>query len=210
MSKNPTNLWASPVILAGRHVTLEPLQAEHAADLRAAVADGELWRLWFTTVPQPDQVEAYIETALAGQAAGIDLPFVVRDAAGTVVGSTRYCHIESANQRLEIGYTWYAKRVQRTALNTEAKLLLLGHAFEKLDAIAVEFRTNWFNFRSREAIARLGAKQDGVLRNAMRMPGGGFRDTVVFSIIESEWPIVKTNLMHKLAHDGNAFQGNRS
>lgn len=194
--------WAVPVALAGNHVRLEPLRAEHADGLRAAIADGELWRLWFTSVPKPDQVEAYIATALAGQAAGTDLPFVVRDAQGVIVGSTRYCHVESGNQRLEIGYTWYAARVQRTALNTEAKLLLLGHAFETLQAIAVEFRTNWFNFRSRAAIARLGAKQDGVLRNAMRMPGGGFRDTVVFSIIESEWPTVKVHLTHQLAHGG--------
>lgn len=209
MSKNPPSPWIAPVVLSGRHVSLEPLRAEHAEGLRAAVADGELWRLWFTAVPQPDQIETYIETALEGQATGNDLPFVVRDAEGAIVGSTRYCHIESANQRLEIGYTWYAKRVQRTALNTEAKLLLLGHAFEALEAIAVEFRTNWFNFRSREAIARLGAKQDGVLRNAMRMPGGGFRDTVVFSIIESEWPIVKTHLTHKLTCGGDAFRSGR-
>lgn len=203
MSSEPKP-WAVPVTLTGKHVRLEPLRAEHADGLRAALADGELWRLWFTSVPNSEQVEEYISTALAGQAAGTDLPFVVRDAAGVIVGSTRYCHVESGNQRLEIGYTWYATRVQRTALNTEAKLLLLGHAFEKLQAIAVEFRTNWFNFRSRAAIARLGAKQDGVLRNAMRMPGGGFRDTVVFSIIESEWPTVKVHLNHQLAHGGRA------
>jgi RimJ/RimL family protein N-acetyltransferase len=191
-----------PVTLSGKHVSLEPLRPEHASGLQAALADGELSRLWFTSVPKADGVDAYIATALAGQAAGTDLPFVVRDADGLIVGSSRYCHVEAANQRLEIGYTWYAKRVQRTALNTEAKLLLLGHAFEALDAIAVEFRTNWFNFRSREAIARLGAKQDGVLRNAMRMPGGEFRDTVVFSIIQSEWPAVKLNLTHKLSQGG--------
>lgn len=202
MSFEPKVSWTKPVTLVGTHVSLEPLLAEHADGLRAAVADGELWRLWFTAVPKPEQVDAYIATALAGQAAGTDLPFVVRDAAGTIVGSTRYCHVEAANQRLEIGYTWYAARVQRTALNTEAKLLLLGHAFEALGAVAVEFRTHWFNFRSREAIARLGAKQDGVLRNAMRMPDGSLRDTVVFSIIESEWPVVRLHLNHQLAHGG--------
>jgi RimJ/RimL family protein N-acetyltransferase len=194
--------WTQPVMLAGRHVRLEPLRAEHADGLRAAVADGELWRRWYTAVPTPDGVEAYVATALAGQAAGTDLPFTVFDADGAIVGSTRYCRIEPANQRLEIGYTWYAERVQRSALNTEAKRLLLGHAFEDLGAIAVEFRTAWFNHRSRAAIARLGAKQDGVLRNSQRNPGGGYRDTVVFSIIDSEWPVVKYNLEQILANGG--------
>jgi RimJ/RimL family protein N-acetyltransferase len=194
--------WARPVTLAGRHVQLEPLGLEHADGLRLALSDGELWRLWYTAVPTPDGVEAYIEATLAGQAAGTDLPFVVRDGEGAIVGCTRYCHVEAANQRLEIGYTWYARRVQRTALNTEAKLLLLGHAFEALGAIAVEFRTHWFNHDSRAAIARLGAKQDGVLRNTSRHPDGGLRDTVVFSIIESEWPVVKQHLTYRLAHGG--------
>jgi RimJ/RimL family protein N-acetyltransferase len=202
MTQLANQAWAQPVTLAGRHVALEPLRMDHAEGLRLAASDGELWRLWYTSVPMPDRVEAYIEATLAGQAAGTDLPFVVRDGDGTIVGSTRYCHVEAANQRLEIGYTWYARRVQRTALNTEAKLLLLGHAFESLGAIAVEFRTHWFNHDSRAAIARLGAKQDGVLRNTGRHPDGGLRDTVVFSIIESEWPVVKQHLTYQLAHGG--------
>lgn len=202
MDGNDENPWTRPVTLVGRHLRLEPLNAGHSDALREAAADGELWRLWYTSVPRPADMEGYIATALAGQAAGTDLPFVVRDAQDNVVGCTRYCHVEAANERLEIGYTWYAARVQRTALNTEAKLLLLGHAFESLSAIAVEFRTNWFNQSSRAAIERLGAKQDGVLRNAQRMPGGGFRDTVVFSIIESEWPAVRRHLQHQLDRGG--------
>lgn len=198
----PRPFWTQPVTLAGTHVRLAPLEAGHADGLRAAVQDGELWKRWYTVVPQPGDVEAYIATALAGQRAGTDLPFTVFDAAGDIVGCTRYCRIEQANQRLEIGYTWYAARVQRTPLNSEAKRLLLGHAFDTLGAIAVEFRTHWHNHRSREAILRLGARQDGVLRNSMRQPGGGFRDTVVFSIIESEWPVVKTNLDAILANGG--------
>ncbi len=199
---SPTTLWTQPVTLSGRHVRLEPLAMEHAPGLHAAVADGELWRRWYTSVPQQDGVEGYISTALKGQMSGTDLPFVVRDADGTIVGSTRYCRIEQDNHRLEIGYTWYAERVQRTGLNSEAKRLLLGHAFETLGAIAVEFRTHWFNHRSRVAITRLGAKQDGILRNSSRSPGGGYRDTVVFSIIESEWPVVRYNLDQILAHGG--------
>lgn len=193
--------WTRPVALTGKHVRLEPLAAEHAPGLRAALADGELWRLWYTSVPSADGLDEYIDTALRGQQAGTDLPFVVRDGAGEIVGCTRYCHIEQANHRLEIGYTWYAQRVQRSALNTEAKRLLLGHAFEQLQAIAVEFRTHWFNHRSRAAIARLGAKQDGVLRNSSRHPDGSFRDTVVFSIVESEWPAVRRHLDHELGRD---------
>jgi RimJ/RimL family protein N-acetyltransferase len=194
-------IWTQPVTLSGRHVRLEPLSREHAPGLRAAMADGELWRLWYTAVPSPEGLDEYIDTALRGQQAGTDLPFVVRDGAGEIVGSTRYCRIEQANHRLEIGYTWYAQRAQRTALNTEAKRLLLGHAFDTLKSIAVEFRTHWFNHRSRAAIARLGAKQDGVLRNSSRHPDGSFRDTVVFSIIESEWPTVRQHLDYQLARE---------
>lgn len=193
------NLWREAPTLSGRHVQLEPLAREHAEGLRAAAADGELWKLWFTSVPQPEAAEAYIDTALALQAEGRALPFVVRDADGVIVGSTRYGNIEAAHRRVEIGWTWYAQRVQRTALNTEAKRLLLAHAFERLDCIAVEFRTHWHNHRSRAAIARLGAKQDGVLRNHMLMPDGGVRDTVVFSIIASEWPAVRQGLDFRLA-----------
>ncbi len=190
--------WLQPVTLQGAHMRLESLQSGHAAQLRDAASDGELWRLWYTSVPTPDCVEAYIATALAERDAGTCLPFAVRDADGVIVGSTRYCYADAVNRRLEIGYTWYATRVQRTGLNTEAKLLLLRHAFETLDCIAVEFRTNWFNQRSRAAIARLGAKQDGILRNHIVMPDGSYRDTVVFSIIASEWPAVRRNLLFKL------------
>lgn len=140
----------------------------------------------------------YVATAIAERDAGLSLPFTVRDADGAIVGSPRYCHVDAINRRLEIGYTWYAARAQRTGSNTEAKLLLLDHAFKTLGCIAVEFRTNWFNQRSRAAIARLGAKQDGVLRNHMRMPDGSYRDTVVFSIIASEWPAVRRNLLFML------------
>ena len=202
MDTASTSPWTQPVMLAGRHVRLEPLRAEHADGLRLALSDGELWRLWYTHVPAPDGVEAYIAEALRGQAAPDALPFVVLDADGAVAGCTRYCNIAASQRRLEIGYTWYARRVQRTGLNTEAKRLLLAHAFEDLGAIAVEFRTHWFNQRSRTAIARLGAKQDGVLRNFNRDPDGAFRDTVVFSIIESEWPAVRKHLDFQLAHGG--------
>ncbi|MEO8742473.1 MAG: GNAT family N-acetyltransferase [Lysobacteraceae bacterium] len=193
-----TNHWLQPVTLQGMRVCLEPLQVEHAAALGDAASDGELWKLWFTSVPTHDGVNAYIATALAERDAGVSLPFVVRDANGAIVGSTRYCQVDAVNRHVEIGYTWYAQRVQRSGLNTEAKLLLLTHAFETLDCIAVEFRTNWFNQRSRTAIARLGAKQDGVLRNHLVMPDGSFRDTVVFSIIASEWPAVRRNLQFLL------------
>jgi RimJ/RimL family protein N-acetyltransferase len=193
------NSWREVPSLRGRHVRLEPLAREHADGLRVAAADGELWKLWFTSVPSPENTEAYIDTALALQAEGRALPFVVHDADGAIVGSTRYGNVEAAHHRVEIGWTWYAQRVQRTALNTEAKRLLLAHAFERMDCIAVEFRTHWHNHRSRAAIARLGAKQDGVLRNHMIMPDGGVRDTVVFSIIASEWPAVKQGLDYRLA-----------
>lgn len=193
------NLWREVPVLTGRHVRLEPLAREHADGLRAAAADGELWNLWFTSVPAPDATETYVDTALQLQSEGRALPFVVRDTDGVIVGSTRYGNVEAVHRRVEIGWTWYAQRVQRTALNTEAKRLLLTHAFERMDCIAVEFRTHWHNHRSRAAIARLGAKQDGVLRNHMIMPDGGVRDTVVFSIIASEWPAVRQGLDFRLA-----------
>jgi RimJ/RimL family protein N-acetyltransferase len=193
------NLWREVPTLSGRYVRLEPLAREHADGLRAAAADGELWKLWFTSIPGPDSTESYIETALQLQSEGRALPFVVRDADGVIVGSTRYGNVEAAHRRVEIGWTWYAQRVQRTALNTEAKRLLLTHAFERMNCIAVEFRTHWHNQRSRAAIARLGAKQDGVLRNHMLMPDGGVRDTVVFSIIATEWPVVRQGLDFRLA-----------
>ena len=191
--------FVQPVTLKGKHATLEPLAREHEADLRRAAADGELWRLWYTSVPAPETTGAYVAAALEMRAHLGAMPFIVRDnATGDIVGCTRYFNVDAANRRLEIGHTWYAKRAQRTAINTECKLLLLTHAFEKLACIAVEFRTHWFNHASREAIARLGAKQDGVLRNHQILPDGSYRDTVVFSIIESEWPAVKGHLMFLL------------
>jgi len=179
--------FVDPVVLKGRHATLEPLGREHEEGLRRAAADGELWRLWYTSVAQPEKMNEYVATALDMRERLGAMPFVVRDtASGELVGCTRYFNVDAANRRLEIGHTWYAKRAQRTAINTQCKLLLLTHAFEKLRCIAVEFRTHWFNHASREAILRLGAKQDGVLRNHQIGQDGAYRDTVVFSIIESE------------------------
>jgi RimJ/RimL family protein N-acetyltransferase len=186
--------FIEPVTLKGRHATLEPLAREHEDGLSRAAADGELWRLWYTSVPAPDKTAAYIETALKMREDSGAMAFVVRDPTSEIVGCTRYLNVDADNRRLEIGYTWYARRVQRSAINTDCKILLLTHAFEKLGCIAVEFRTHWFNHASREAILRLGAKQDGVLRNHQIHPDGGYRDTVVFSIIESEWPTVKRHL----------------
>ena len=185
--------------LRGRHVLLEPLQVGHADGLRRATADGELWRRWYTNVPGPEAVDDYVAAALAMQAGGTAMAFVVRDADGAVVGTTRYYDVDLSVPRLSIGYTWYAQRVHRTGLNTEAKLLLLGHAFESLGCIAVALETSWFNHASRAAIARLGAKQDGVLRNHRRHSDGTVRDTVVFSILDSEWPAVKAHLTGRLA-----------
>ncbi|SDD24599.1 Protein N-acetyltransferase, RimJ/RimL family [Cupriavidus sp. YR651] len=190
--------FVKPVTLAGRFATLEPLSHEHAAGLRDAAADGDLHTLWYTSVPSPDRMEADIARRLDLQTKDSMQPFAVRDADGRLAGMTTYMNIDGANRRVEIGSTWYARRVQRSGLNTECKLMLLRHAFETLDCIAVEFRTHWMNHQSRTAIARLGAKQDGVLRNHQRMPDGSFRDTVVFSIIASEWPTVRAHLQFQL------------
>lgn len=195
--------FLQPVNLQGRHVRLEPLARDHLEALGAAAADGELWKLWYTSVPTPAATVDYVETALSQRADGSALPFVVRlIASGEIVGTTRLCNPDPINRRLEIGYTWYAARAQRTAVNSECKRLLLAHAFETLDCIAVELRTHWHNLRSRAAIARLGARQDGVLRNHERLADGSFRDTVVFSIIQSEWPAVRCNLDFRLEQDG--------
>ena len=196
---NATTAWATPLTLRGRHVLLEPLGAAHADGLRAATQDGALWQRWYTNVPAPESVEGYIDTALGMQGEGKALVFAVRDASGDVVGSTRYYDLDPTVPRLSIGYTWYANRAQRTGLNTEAKLLLLEHAFQGLGCLAVAFETSWFNQASRNAIARLGAKQDGVLRNHKRHADGSARDTVVFSIIAAEWPAVRTHLLARLA-----------
>jgi len=191
--------FIEPLTLTGQHATLEMLAPEHRDALAAAAADGQLWKLWYTTIPRPEQTQTYIDTALAMRREHRAMPFAIRDnASGHIVGSTRYCNVDAANRRVEIGYTWLASRVQRSSINTECKLMLLTHAFETLKCIVVEFRTHWMNHPSRQAIARLGAKQDGVLRNQMIMPDGSYRDTVVFSIIASEWPGVKRHLQYKL------------
>ena len=190
--------WTHVPSLRGQHVVLEPLRADHAAGLRLALGDGELSRLWFTNVPAPNDVDGYIAAALEMQAQGKALVFAVHGASGEIVGCTRFYDLDPAVPRVQIGYTFYAPRVQRTGLNTEAKLLLLAHAFETMGCVCVGFETSWFNHASRTAIARLGAKQDGVLRSHRRHADGSVRDTVAFSIIESEWPAVKRNLRHRL------------
>lgn len=190
--------WTVAPTLSGRHVSLEPLQAVHVPGLQRAVEGTGLDQLWFTQVPSPSGVADYVQAALQAQAEGKVLPMVIRDAAGEIVGTTRYYALEASVPKLSIGYTWYAPRVQRSGVNTEAKLLLLRHAFETLGCLAVVFETSWFNHASRTAIARLGAKQDGVLRNHTRHPDGTPRDTVVFSIIDTEWAAVKRHLQFRL------------
>lgn len=187
-----------PVTLTGHHVQLVPLRPEHAAALAEAVKEGELWQLWYTAVPPPERMAAEIERRLGLQAAGSMLPWAVLDAGGRPVGMTTYMNIDAAHQRVEIGSTWYGNSVQRTPLNTEAKRLLLGHAFENLQCIAVEFRTHRFNQQSRRAIERLGAQLDGILRNHQRAANGTLRDTVVYSITADEWPTVRAHLDFQL------------
>jgi N-acetyltransferase len=190
--------WLEPVTLRGQHARLEPLSQEHCDGLTEAVKDGELWKLWYTFVPKPEDMRREIDRRLGLQAAGSMLPFTVFDADGGIAGMTTYMNVDTPNRRVEIGSTWYARRVQRSALNTQCKLLLLTHAFEKLDCIAVEFRTHFFNHQSRRGIERLGAKQDGILRSHQIAPNGTLRDTVVYSIIASEWPTVKAHLDYQL------------
>jgi RimJ/RimL family protein N-acetyltransferase len=190
--------WLEPVSFSGTHVRLEPLSQKHRGGLIEAVEDGELWKLWYTSVPSPDGMTKEIDRRLALQAAGSMLPFTVFDAAGVVAGMTTYMNVDAANRRVEIGSTWYARRVQRTALNTECKLILLRHAFETLDCIAVEFRTHFFNRQSRRGIERLGAKLDGILRNHQIGHNGTMRDTAVYSIIAGEWPTVEQHLTFSL------------
>ena len=191
-------VWPTPITLTGSHATLEPPAREHAEAQIEAVRDGELWQLWYTAIPAPERMVQEIERRLALQAAGSMLPFTVRDAEGRVAGMTTYMNIDATNKRVEIGSTWYAQRVQRTPLNTECKLLLLGHAFEALDCIAVEFRTHFFNQQSRRGIERLGAKLDGILRSHQRASNGTLRDTCVYSITAGEWPTVKAHLQFQL------------
>lgn len=192
--------WLAPVSLSGRHVALLPLAPTQQSELEDAVRDGELWKLWYTSIPAPEGMASEIGRRLRLFESGSMLPFAVRSlAAGKLVGMTTYMNVDQANQRVEIGSTWYAKSVQRTALNTECKLMLLRHAFETLGCIAVEFRTSFFNFSSRRAIERLGAKQDGILRAHTRHADGSLRDTVVFSILPQEWPAVKSHLEFQLS-----------
>lgn len=189
--------WNEAPILRGRHVQLEPLRMEHAEGLRAAASDGRLWELQFTNVPAPDDVDGWLAAALAAQAAGEQVAFVVRDAGGRIVGSTRYYELLPETPRLCIGYTWYARSAQRTGLNTEAKLLLLGHAFETMGCASVGFHTSTLNLASRAAIARLGAREEGILRQHLRHRDGSLRDSVCFSILDREWPAVKAGLQAK-------------
>ena len=191
--------WPAPVRLEGDDVILEPLAPPHAAALAQASAEGELWNLWYTSVPKPQDMEAAIAARLRAQAEGQATPFaVVTKAAGVAVGMTSYLNPVPGVRRVEIGGTWYARSVQRTGVNTQCKLLLLTHAFETLGCIAVEFRTHFFNHQSRRAIERLGAKLDGILRNH-HDPAGNVRDTCVYSIIAGEWPQVKRHLEFRLA-----------
>ena len=188
-----------PIVLEGQGVRLEPLAAAHVEAIEAAAADGKLWELWFTTVPEPGKTRAWFETAIAGQEAKHMLPWAVRDLkSGAIVGSTRYHDIVLPADRVEIGYTWYAKRVQRSHVNTACKLLLLAHAFDKLGCKVVGLRTDNFNFTSQRAIEALGAKKDGVIRHHWPRRDGTVRDTVLYSIIVSEWPDVRRHLETRL------------
>ncbi|MEY4978986.1 MAG: putative ribosomal N-acetyltransferase YdaF [Pseudomonadota bacterium] len=194
--------FTTDTTLIGQHVQLVPLRPEHHDDLVEAVYDGQLWQLWYTIVPAPDAMAAEIERRLRLQQAGSMLPFAVLNPQGQAVGMTTYMNIDAPNRRVEIGSTWYRQSVQRTPVNTEAKRLLLAHAFEGLDCIAVEFRTHFFNQQSRRGIERLGAKLDGVLRshqiNRHPQAAGALRDTCVYSILDSEWPSVKAHLDFQL------------
>jgi N-acetyltransferase len=193
------------VTLHGHGVSLEPLTDAHRDELAAASADGELWKLWFTSVPEPQKVPAYIADALKGQEAGYMLPWVVRESAsGAVVGSTRYHDIVVPVDRVEIGYTWYAKRWQRSHVNTACKLLLLAHAFETLGCAVVGLRTDNFNFASQRAIEALGARKDGVLRHHQARRDGTVRDSVMYSILRAEWTDVKRHLLLRLARNADA------
>jgi RimJ/RimL family protein N-acetyltransferase len=197
--------WPPAVELVGRHAVVSPLTHEHAPALCEAVRDGELWKLWYTTVPSPESMEADIAARLARREKGTWLPFaVISQASGQPVGMTSYLNIDAENRRLEVGATWYRRAVQRTAINTECKRMLLGYAFEDLGCIAVELRTHFFNTPSRRAIERLGAKLDGILRNHSRMADGTLRDTCVYSIVASEWPTVRRHLDWRLESESAA------
>jgi len=189
-------MWASPLSLTGKTVSLVPLSQDHASDLAEAAADGDLHQLWYTTVPAPQDVSAEITRRLTLQDSGSMVPFAILDRSGRAVGMTTYMHIDAPNRRLEIGSTWYRRSVQRSGINTECKRLMLTHAFETLDAIAVEFRTHRLNRQSRAAIERLGAQLDGILRAHMILANGTLRDTAVYSITAAEWPTIRAHLLH--------------
>lgn len=186
--------WPEPVTLRGQHVRVEPLSAAHEPGLIEAVKDGELWRLWYTAVPAPERMAGEIARRLDLHTKGSMTPFTVFDADGRIAGMTTYMNVDPVHKRVEIGSTWYAERVQRTPLNTECKRLLLAHAFDTLQCIAVEFRTHRFNTQSRRAIERLGAQLDGILRSHQRDTQGNLRDTAVYSITAAEWPTVRSHL----------------
>lgn len=194
----PEAIWAEPVTLRGDHASLVPLSQDHLHGLREAGADGDLHQLWYTSVPTAEAMAAEIDRRQGLLAQGSMVPFTVLNAAGQVAGMTTYMNIDHTNRRLEIGSTWYRKSAQRTGLNTNCKLMLLTHAFETLDAIAVEFRTHFLNHQSRRAIERLGAKLDGILRSHTVSADGSLRDTAVYSIIASEWPAVRSHLKWQL------------
>ncbi|MDN5881213.1 MAG: GNAT family N-acetyltransferase [Nitrosospira sp.] len=188
-------------------VTLVPLETNNIEPLQAAVIDGELWKLWFASVPSPDQMENYVMNAVEDGKKG-NIAFAVGlNKTNRIVGTTRFYNVDEINKRPMLGYTWYAESVCKTGVNTESKLLLLRHVFEQKEAIAVEFRTHYFNHISRTAIERLGAKQDGILRSHQRMPDGSIRDTVVYSLLQHEWPSVKNNLLSKLSANCHPTQG---
>jgi RimJ/RimL family protein N-acetyltransferase len=191
--------FVDPVSLTGeRWVTLEPLAREHLPEIAAAAADGELGRLWFTHAPKADNAEQWVDMRLAAQNPNEGLTFVVRNLDGAVIGSSSYLNVDAPNRRLEIGNTWYVASARRSGVNSETKLLMLGHAFDRLGCVAVEFRTHFFNSTSRAAIERLGAKLDGILRSHQVLADGSRRDTVVYSILDIEWPAVRNNLRHRL------------
>ena len=194
-----------PITLEGSGVRLEPMALDHEADIAAAASDGRLWELWFTAIPSPDKVRAYIDTALQGQKDGFMLPWVVRELSeGKIVGSTRYHDIVAAIDRVEIGYTFYAKSWQRSHVNTACKILLLGHAFDTLGCKVVGLRTDNFNFASQKAIEALGAKKDGVIRHHAARKDGSARDTVIYSILAKEWPDLKRQLELRMARRDRA------
>ena len=195
--------FVEPVSLTGqRWVTLEPLAREHITEIAEVASDGELGSLWYTNAPKPEAVEQWVDMRLASQKPDKGLTFVVRRLDGTLVGSSSYLNVDAANRRLEIGYTWYVASARRSGVNSETKLLMLGHAFDELGCVAVEFRTHFFNSKSRAAIERLGAKLDGVLRSHQVLSDGSRRDTVVYSILDIEWPAVRNNLRYRLDRNG--------